>query len=80
MTLPYGFGCVVDECGKIKEDPQRVNPYASRMYPGTLFGDPLAGPVIFVRVGLHDGEWDWVPLEERDIHMIELITGKSVPR
>lgn len=79
VTLPYGFGCVVDECGKIKQDPQPVNPFASLMYPGAPFGDPLVGSVVFVREGLYQGEWDWVPLQERDLHLIELILGKKVP-
>lgn len=80
VTLPFGFGCVVDECGKIKPEPQPLNPYASEFYPGTAYGDPLVGPVVFVREGLYEGEWDWVPLQERDIYLIELILGKKVPQ
>lgn len=79
VALPYGFGCVVDESGKIKSHPQPFNPYASIFYPGTPYGDPLVGPVIFVREGLYEGEWDWVPLQARDLSMIELILGKKVP-
>lgn len=79
VTLPFGFCCVVDECGKIKEDPQPINPLASMFYPGTQYGDPLVGSVVFCRIGLVDGESDWVPLTKRDIAMIELITGKKVP-
>lgn len=79
VTFPFGFGCVVDESGKIKANPQPLNPLASRFYPGTQFGDPLVGPVIFVRVGLYEGEWDWVPLQAKDLSLIELITGKKVP-
>ena len=79
VKLPFGFGCVVDESGKIKKDPQPINPYASKMYPGFPYGDPLVGPVVFVREGLYEGEWDWVPLTARDLLMIELILGKKVP-
>ena len=79
VTLPYGFGCVVDECGKIKSDPQPFNPLASRFYPGTAFGDPLVGPVVFVRIGLVDGESDWVPLQEEDLRRISLMIGKEIP-
>lgn len=79
VSLPYRFGCVVNECGKIKDPAQRINPLASRMYPGTEYGDPLVGPVVFVRIGLVDGEPDWVPLRDQDLQIIELITGKQVP-
>ena len=79
VYLPYGFGCVVDECGKIKLDPQPFNPLASRFYPGTAFGDPLVGPVVFVRIGLVDGESDWVPLEDGDLCRISLMIGKEIP-
>lgn len=80
VTLPYGFCCVVDECGKIKDKPQLLNPYASMFYPGTLFGDPLVGPVVFCRIGLYQGESDWVPLIPKDLDVIEMVTGLSVPR
>lgn len=79
VYLPYGFGCVVDECGKIKLQPQSFNPLASRFSPGTNFGDPLVGPVVFVRIGLVDGESDWVPLEEEDLRKISLMIGKEIP-
>ena len=79
VNLPYGFGCVVDECGKIKLDPQPFNPLASRFYPGTQFGDPLVGPVVFVRIGLVNGESDWVPLQDEDLRIISLMIGKEIP-
>lgn len=79
VTLPYGFCCVVDEVGKIRQDPQPVNPWASMFYPGTWNGDPLVGSVVFVRIGLVDGEYDWVPLIERDLAMINLATGLDIP-
>lgn len=79
VCLPWGFSCIVDGIGKVKADPQPVNPYASRLYPGTCFGDPLVGPVVFVRVGWVDGDRDWVPLFESDLKLIEIITGKKVP-
>lgn len=79
VHLPFGFGCVVDECGKIKLKPQPINPLASRFYPGTDFGDPLVGSVIFVRIELIDGESDWAPLHDVDLARISLITGKPIP-
>lgn len=80
VTLPYGFCCVVDECGKIKTPMQPFNPLASRFYPGTFYGDPLVGSVVFCRIDLVDGEHYWCPLREQDLAIIELITGKEVPR
>lgn len=80
VTLPYGFCCIVDECGKIKDKPQPLNPLASRMYPGTFYGDPLVGPVIFVRIDLIDGEPDWAPLRDQDLIILELLLGKKVPK
>lgn len=79
VTLPYGFGCVVDGCGKVKTKPQLYNPLASRLYPGTFHGDPLVGPVVFVRIDLIDGEPDWAPLREQDLIILELLLGKKVP-
>lgn len=79
VTLPYGFCCVVDECGKIKEPQQPLNPLASLFYPGIQYGDPLVGPVVFCKIGLVDDESDWVPLEPLDLAIIELITGRSIP-
>ena len=79
VQLPFRFGCVVDECGKIKADPQPVNPYASLLYPGTPYGDPLVGPVIFVRIDLVDGEPDWCPLHSFQISFLESFLGLEVP-
>ncbi len=78
VTLPYGFGCIVDESGKLKNPPQPYNPFASRMYPGTPYGDPLVGPVIFVRTDLVDGEYDWCPILPSDLAKIRLITGLNI--
>ncbi len=79
VTLPYGFGCVVDGCGKIKANPQPMNYLASAMYPGLLQGDYICGPVVFVRIDLIDGEPDWAPLRDQDLIILELLLGKKVP-
>ena len=79
VRLPYGLGCVVDEFGKIKTSPQPINPYASILYPGTQCGDPLVGPVIFLRIGMVDGEPDWCPLYEHQVWVLCRLLGLEVP-
>lgn len=79
VTLPYGFGCVVDGCGKVKPVPQKVNPFASALYPGTPHGDPLVGPVIFVGIDLRDGEPDWCPLRPDQLARLGLLLGLQFP-
>ena len=76
---PLNFCCIVDGCGKVKANPQPLNPYASALYLGSYFGDPLVGPVVFVRIELVDGDPDWVPLRAEDLHSIEIVTGLKVP-
>lgn len=80
VTLPFGFGCVVDGCGKIKAEPQPINLLASRLYPGTPYGDLLVGPVIFVRIDLVDGEPDWCPLHRNQVCFLCSILGLEVPK
>lgn len=79
VYLPLGFCCVVDEIGKVKQDPQPLNPYASKLYPGSLYGDPLVGPVIFCRIDLVDGESDWCPLLDSQLSVLSLFLGLEIP-
>lgn len=79
VSLPFGFGCVVDDIGKVRQDPKPLNSLASRFYPGTDFGDPLVGPVVFVRIDWIDGEHDWAMLRDEDLARVSLITGKPIP-
>lgn len=53
---------IVDEVGKVRQNPQRLNPIASRLYAGTAFGDLIVGPAVVAAIHLRDGESDWVPL------------------
>lgn len=53
---------IVDEVGKVRQNPQRLNPIASRLYAGTQFGDPIVGPAVVAAIHLRDGDLDWVPL------------------
>ena len=79
VRLLGGFCAIVDEVGKIKDPPQPVNPLASRLYPGTAYGDPLVGPVVFVRIDLVDGESDWCPLLPAQIRMLQAMLGIEIP-
>ncbi len=78
-----GIYFLVDECGKIKSDPQPLNPYVSQLYNGTPFGDPIVGPVVFVGIGLVDGpegilEHDWIPLRLNQISVLSLFLGMEI--
>lgn len=79
VSLPWGICGVVDESGKVKANPQQINPYASRLYPGTLYGDPLVGPVVFCRIALVDEEYDWVPPTVQQLITLGVVTGIPVP-
>ena len=59
---------IVDEVGKLK-DGWQMNIRASKFYPGTLYGDPIAGNVILCAREWTDsfGECDLAGLEENEI-------------
>lgn len=52
---------IVDEVGKVKQDPQPYNPVASRLYRGSLCGDFIHGPAVVAAIHHYNGESDWVP-------------------
>lgn len=79
VYLPYGVCVIVDEVGKIKDPPQPINWLASRLYPGTAFGDPLVGPVVFARIDVVDGESDWCPLLPAQISLLQHSLGIEIP-
>lgn len=79
VRLPGGVCAIVDEVGKIKDPPQSVNPLASVLYPGTAYGDPLCGPVVFARIALVDGESDWCPLLPFQLSMLQSVLGIEIP-
>lgn len=71
---------VVDECGKIKPEPQPHNPVASKLYYGYLIGaDDIAGPAVVCAIHLVDGEPNWVPLNQREVAMLSLYLGVELP-
>ena len=79
VYLNYDICVIVDEIGKIKDPPQPINRFASRLYPGTVFGDPLVGPVVFARIDLVDGEPDWCPLLPDDIGLLQHSLRIEIP-
>lgn len=75
---------IVDEVGKVKLNPQRFNPVASRLYRGSLYGDMIHGPAVVAAIHLVDGEPDWVPctppelLRVQSFLQIDLSQAKEV--
>lgn len=72
---------LVDESGKLKDPPQALNILASRLYRGSLYGDPIVGPVIVAalrRCGPLN-ELDLFPLERVDLAKLSLFLGVELP-
>lgn len=46
--IAYDIVFLVDECGKLK--PHHVNHFVSLFYPGTSFGDYIAGDVLIAKI------------------------------
>jgi len=61
-TILQDIVIIVDEVGKVRQNPQKLNPVVSRLYAGTPYGDPIVGPAVVAAIHLRDGESDWVPL------------------
>ena len=71
VHVPGDFYLVVDENGKIYEEPKPVNILASMLYPGTPKGDPIVGDVLIGRLGYVNGESDMVGLSVPELEMLE---------
>ena len=71
VHVPGDFYLVVDEYGKIYEQPKPVNIKASMLYPGTPHGDPIVGDVLIGRLGTVNGEPDMVGLTEEEFGLLE---------
>jgi len=80
-TFLPGIVIVVDESGKIKLNPQAHNEIASRLYPGTPYGDDIVGPafVFALRPTGPCGEMDWCPLLPADEARLSLFLGERLP-
>lgn len=72
---------MVDECGRIKDPPQALNPLASRFYAGTQFGDPIVGPAVFMLLRRVEPYWefDCFPLSPADEAAVADILGRPLP-
>ena len=72
---------MVDECGKIKDPPQALNPLASRFYLGTGFGDPIVGPAVFMALKRVESYWepDVYPLSPDQERQVAAVLGRPLP-
>lgn len=70
---------LVDESGKVTEPPKAINSKASRLYPGTFYGDPIVGHAILCSVGLRDGDSDIVPPTDEALRKLSRLTGWKIP-
>ena len=71
VSIREKFYFVVDELGKVRENPKPVNPKASLFYPGMLYGDMIVGDVLIGKHGYVDGEADIVGLSEDELKYFE---------
>ena len=80
-TRIRGIVILVDESGKIKNPPQRVNPLASMLYAGAPYGDMIHGPaVVFaMRPAPPSGEYDLFPLSKSELSLLSVCLGVSIP-
>lgn len=80
-TLIRGIVILVDESGKVKYPPQKVNPLASRLYAGALHGDMIHGPaVVFaMRPTPPIGEHDLFPLNKNELNLLSCCLGVPIP-
>ena len=69
--------CIVDESGVLNN--KRLNPLASRLYAGSAHGAYLFGSVLFVRIGLVDGDLDWLPLNDFALDYLQYRLGMPIP-
>lgn len=76
-----GIVFFVDECGKIKDPPQALNPLASRLYAGTVYGDPIVGPAVFFALRYTGTyfEKEIYPLNDHELSLLELALGIDLP-
>ena len=81
VAVGHGLVLLVDESGKIKDPPQPLNPFASRFYRGSMFGDFIHGTVVFCNLAMIPGdyEFDLYPLTSDQLSLVELVLGVQAP-
>ena len=81
QTRIRGVVIMVYDSGKIKDPPQPVNPLASKLYAGALFGDMIRGPaVVFsLRPTPPIGEQDLFPLTRNELNLLSVCLGVRIP-
>lgn len=70
-TVLPGIVIIVDEVGKVRQDPQIFNPVASRLYGGAPYGDFIHGPAVVACIGLTDEGMDWIPLQQSQLQLLQ---------
>lgn len=81
-TRIRGIVILVDESGKVKYPPQKVNPLASKLYAGAPYGDMIHGPaVVFaMRPTPPIGERDLFPLNKSELNLLSICLGVDIPK
>ena len=62
------FLALVDESGLFHD--LQINPIASALYPGSVFGSPIVGNVILGSTGYRDGEPDIIGLSPDELRFL----------
>lgn len=78
-TMIPGIALLVDESGKMKDPQKPLNSKASRLYPGTFYGDPIVGHAIICSIGYRNGEPDIVPPTDDALRKLSRLTGWKIP-
>lgn len=82
QTVLSGIVILVDESGKIKHPPQRLNEIASNLYEGFLVGlDYISGPAIVCAVRPTEplGELDLFPLNPMELVKLCQYLSVNIP-
>ena len=78
-TVLPGIVIIVDEVGKVRQDPQIFNPVASRLYGGAPYGDFIHGPAVVAAIGLTDTGMDWIPLRPAQLQQLQNWLQVEIP-
>lgn len=79
QTIFPDLHLLVDESGKMKDPQKPLNTKASRLYPGTFYGDPIVGHAILCSLGYRNGEPDILPPHPDTLRRLSRFTGWKIP-